>query len=132
MKMIADANVLLRFVLGDDAEQYKLALDTMEKSEAVAVTNHALCEMAWVLRSRYAVSRPAIAATIRGLLETRNVLIDSAAVNAGLATLEAGADFADGVIAYEGRWLGGETFVSFDKKAVAAIAKQGIKAELLG
>jgi predicted nucleic-acid-binding protein len=131
MKMIADTNVLLRFVLGDDAEQYKLALDTMEKSETVAVTNHALCEMAWVLRSRYGVSRPAIAATIRGLLETRNILLDSAAVNAGLAMLEAGADFADGVIAYEGQWLGGETFVSFDKKAVAALAKQGMKAELL-
>ena len=34
MKTIADTNVLLRFVLGDDPEQYKLALDTMEKSEA--------------------------------------------------------------------------------------------------
>jgi hypothetical protein len=35
------------------------------------------------------------------------------------------------VIVYEGVWLGGETFVSFDKKAVAAIAKQGQKARLL-
>jgi predicted nucleic-acid-binding protein len=131
MKIIADTNVLLRFVLGDDPEQYRLALDTMEKSEAVAVSNHALCEMAWVLRSRYSVSRSVIAATIRGLLETRNVVLDSAAVNAGLATHDSGADFADGVIAYEGRRLGGETFVSFDKKAVAAIARQGMKAELL-
>ena len=40
-------------------------------------------------------------------------------------------DFADVVIAYEGQWLGGETFVSFDKKAVAAIARQGIKTKLL-
>ncbi len=131
MKMIADTNVLLRFVLADDPEQYKLALDTMEKSEAVVVTNHAVCEMAWVLRSRYGVSRSAIAATIRGLLETRNVVLDSAAVNAGLTTLEAGADFADGVIEYEGRWLGGETFVSFDKRAVAALEAKGMKAELL-
>jgi predicted nucleic-acid-binding protein len=45
--------------------------------------------------------------------------------------LGAGADFANGVIAYEGRWLGGETFVSFDKKAVTAIAKQGMKTWLL-
>jgi predicted nucleic-acid-binding protein len=59
-------------------------------------------------------------------------VLDSTAVNAGLTTLGSGADFADGVIAYEGRWLGGETFVSFDKKAVAAIAKQGMKAQLLG
>ena len=131
MKIIADTNVLLRFVLDDDPEQYKLALDAMEKSEAVAVTNHALCEMAWVLRSRYGVSRAAIAVTIRGLLETKNVVLDSATVNAGLTALEAGADFADGIIAYEGRWLGGETFVSFDKKTVAAIAKQGLNTQLL-
>jgi len=131
MKIIADTNVLLRFVLDDDPEQYKLALDTLEKSEAVAVSNHALCEMAWVLRSRYGVSRSVIGATIRGLLETSNVVLDSAAVTAGLKTLDAGADFADGVIAYEGAWLGGETFVSFDKKAVSAITEQGIKARLL-
>jgi predicted nucleic-acid-binding protein len=131
MRMIADTNVLLRFVLGDDPKQYKLALETMEKSEAVVVTNHALCEMAWVLRSRYGVSRENIAATISQLRETRNVLIDSAAVDAGLSVLEGGADFADGVIAYEGQRLGGEIFVSFDKKAVAAIAKQDMKARLL-
>jgi predicted nucleic-acid-binding protein len=131
MKIIADTNVLLRFVLGDEPQQYKLALDAMEKSEAVAVTNHALCEMAWVLRSRFGVSRPAIAATIRALLETRNVVLDSATVNAGLTMLEAGADFADGVIDFEGRWLGGETFVSFDKRAVAALEKQGHKTRLL-
>lgn len=132
MRTIADTNVLLRFVLDDDPEQYELALDIMEKSESVAVTNHALCEMAWVLHSRYGVSRSAIAATIRGLLDTRNVVLDSATVNAGLSTLDAGADFADGVIAHEGRWLGGETFVSFDKRAVAAIAEQGHRARLLG
>ena len=31
--------------------------------------------------------------------------------------LNDGGDFADGVIAYEGHWLGAETFVSFDKDA---------------
>ena len=131
MRMIADTNVLLRFVLADDIEQYKLALDAMKKSEAVAVTNHALCEMAWVLRSRYGVSRSAIAATIRGLLDTSNVVLDSATINAGLTMLDAGADFADGVIAHEGRWLGGEVFVSFDRKAVTALDRQGMKAKLL-
>jgi predicted nucleic-acid-binding protein len=48
-----------------------------------------------------------------------------------LAFLKAGGDFADGVIAHEGRWLGGETFVSFDKKAVSLLSGQGVKAKLL-
>ena len=47
------------------------------------------------------------------------------AVDAGLALLEAGGDFADGVIAYEGAWLGGETFVSFDKAAVTSLSELG-------
>ena len=48
----------------------------------------------------------------------------------GLAFLKAGGDFADGLIAYEGSWLGGDTFVSFDKKAVALVARQGQQARL--
>jgi len=45
-------------------------------------------------------------------------VVNRPAAEAGLSLLEAGGDFADGVIAYEGRWLGADTFVSFDKKAV--------------
>ncbi len=53
------------------------------------------------------------------------------ALDAGLAVLDAGGDFADGLIAFEGQWLGGETFVSFDKKAVALIEKRGQAARVL-
>ena len=35
------------------------------------------------------------------------------------------------MIAYEGNWLGAETFVSFDKKAVKLMDKQGKPARLL-
>jgi hypothetical protein len=33
-------------------------------------------------------------------------------------------------IAYEGNWLGGEIFVSFDRRAVSLLAAQGQKARL--
>jgi len=45
--------------------------------------------------------------------------------------LEAGGDFADGVIAHDGQWLGGETFVSFDVQAVQLLDRSGVKARLL-
>jgi len=45
--------------------------------------------------------------------------------------LEAGGDFGDGVIAYEGNWLGGEAFVSFDRKAIALLKAQRHQARLL-
>ena len=131
MKIIADTNLLLRFVVSDDPVQYNLALEILEKAESVVVTNVALCELAWVLRSRYGASRENIAATIIRLRETRNIVLDNAAADAGLSVLEAGADFADGVIDYEGRWLGGETFVSFDKEAVSALTASRQKAKLL-
>ncbi len=49
----------------------------------------------------------------------------------GLAILDAGGDFADGVIAFDGQWLGGEVFVSFDKTAVALLDKGGTATPLL-
>lgn len=131
MKIIADTNLLLRFFVADDPAQYQLALEVMEQAESVVVPNVALCEFAWVLRSSYGTSREKIAAAIVQLGQTGNVVMDNAAVDAGLQVLAAGADFADGVIAYEGRWLGGETFVSFDKKAVSSVEKQGHQARLL-
>lgn len=90
-----------------------------------------LCEFVWVLIRVYGF-QPADAATaIRALLAANNVEANRPAVEAGLSVLEAGRDFADGVIAYERNWLGGETFVSFDKKAVALLTARGQSARLL-
>ncbi len=68
---------------------------------------------------------------IRGLMETRNVVVDRPAVEWGLAALEAGGDFADGVIAFDGAALGADTFVSFDRKAVSVLEAHGRRAKLL-
>jgi predicted nucleic-acid-binding protein len=84
-----------------------------------------------VLRKVYGLQTDDIAAAIRQLLNSASVQVNRPAVDAGLAMLEAGGDFADGVIAYEGSWLGGETFVSFDKQAVALLAATGQAARLL-
>ena len=72
-----------------------------------------------------------ITAAIRALLAAENVRVNRPAVEAGLWMLEAGGDFADGVIAYEGKWLGGDSFVSFDKQAVALLKAAGQPARLL-
>lgn len=131
MKIIADTNVLLRAIVGDDAKQGEAAIDAMAQAAVVAVSVHALCELVWVLRGSYGVSRADTAAVIRQLLGTQNVVLNRPAVEAGLSLLMAGGDFADGVIAFEGRWLGGDTFVSFDQKAVALQTASGHSARLL-
>lgn len=52
-------------------------------------------------------------------------------VLAGLALLESGGDFADGVIAAECDLLGGTEFVSFDQQAIKLLKAQKRKARLL-
>jgi predicted nucleic-acid-binding protein len=131
MKMIADTNVLLRAVLDDDVVQSRASRLALSSADQVVISRHAFCEMVWLLRQRYKMSKTEIAKVIRGYLEADKVITDTSAVRAGLEAMEAGADFADGVIAHEGRRLGGETFVSFDKKAVAALAEMGQKTKLL-
>jgi predicted nucleic-acid-binding protein len=84
-----------------------------------------------VLRRLYGLPSSAAAAAIRALVDASNVEVNRPAVEAGLAMLDAGGDFADGAIAYEGRWLGAETFVSFDRKALEMLKEQGEAARLL-
>lgn len=65
------------------------------------------------------------------MLDAGNVVDDQSAAEAGLAALKAGGDLANGLIAHEGRWLGGDTFVSFDASAVDLLMRQGQDAKLL-
>jgi len=131
MKVAVDTNVLVRAAVRDDQEQTEAAMRIMARAEMVAIAVSCLCEFAWVLRSVYGYRAPSIAKAIRLLLAAENVETDRQVAEAGLAMLDAGGDFADGVIAYEGKWLGAETFVSFDKKAVEMLAAQGVSARLL-
>jgi predicted nucleic-acid-binding protein len=99
--------------------------------QRVAVPLPVLCEFVCVLLRRYGRNAAEIATSIRDLTDSANVRVDRPAVAAGLAVLEAGGDFADGVIAFEGRRLGGSIFVSFDRDAVDLIAASGAEVRLL-
>ena len=131
MKMIADTNVLVRALTEDHAVQSKAARAALQKAEYVAISIPALCELVWVLSQGYKIRPVDIAGTIRVLLNSTNVVVNRPAAEAGLALLDAGGDFADGAIAYEGRWLGAKTFVSFDKKAVRLMEARGDSTQLL-
>ena len=131
MKVAVDTNVLVRAVVLDDPAQGSVAAKVLTDAELIAVATPCLCEFVWVLLRVYGFQPSDAAIAIRALLASANVEMNRPAVEAGLSVLEAGGDFADGVIAYEGNWLGGETFVSFDKKAVALLTAQGQSARLL-
>jgi predicted nucleic-acid-binding protein len=131
VKITLDTNVLVRAAIRDDPAQTSLATGVMERAEILAITMPSLCEFVWVLRSVYGYRAPRIAEAIRRLLAAENVQTNHPAAEAGLAMLDAGGDFADGVIAYEGRWLGAETFVSFDRRGVEKLIARGLEARVL-
>jgi len=115
----------------DDPRQASAAEAALAAASLIAVPNATLCELVWVLGRLYRRNVASIAATIRGILNSANVVCDRQAVEAGLAMLDAGGDFADGVMAYEGLALGADEFVSFDKTAVAQLRRRGLKARAL-
>lgn len=131
MKISVDTNVLVRAVLNDDPAQSRAARKLLREASLIAVPLPCLCELVWVLRQGAKLPKDDVAAAVRSLMDAGNVVVNRPAAELGLAVLEAGGDFADGAIAYEGAWMGGETFVSFDKKAVALLSGQGEAAELL-
>jgi predicted nucleic-acid-binding protein len=131
LRITADTNVLVRASVLDDPNQAKIATEILRSAEIVATPLAALCEYAWVLRQGYRRSRQEIADCIRKLLASPTVRAERLAVDAGLAALDAGGDFADGVIAFTGHRLGGTAFASFDRKAVAVVAAAGGDTHLL-
>jgi predicted nucleic-acid-binding protein len=104
----------------------------LHAAETVVLTLPALCEFVWVTRRGYRRQAAEIADAMRELLAAPSVVVDRPAAEAGLTLLAAGGDFADGVIAFEGRRLGGEVFASFDRRAVDLVAAQGGKTHFLG
>ncbi len=131
MKITPDTNVLVRAATRDDARQGELAETALRDADLIAVTLPALCELVWVLQRGRKVSVGKISMAIHELLASSRVETNRAAVLAGLANMEAGGDFADAVIAIEGRQLGGEVFVTFDRKAAALIKDAGDAVECL-
>ncbi|HEY1363617.1 MAG TPA: type II toxin-antitoxin system VapC family toxin [Xanthobacteraceae bacterium] len=131
MKITADTNVLVRASLMDHAVQGRIAADALLQAECFVVTLVSLCEFAWVLTRGYRRNTTEVAAAIRKLIDASTILVDRPAADAGLAVLEKGGDFADGVIAFEGRRVGANVFTSFDKRAVELIEATGGEAWLL-
>lgn len=132
MKVTLDTNVLVRLATQDDPAQAALALRVLQKATLIAVPTIALCEMVWVLLRGYRYTPTQVAHALRTLLQVRQVVCHTPTVLAGLAQLDMGGDFADGVIAAEGELLGGTEFVSFDQQAIQLLKAQKRKARLLG
>jgi len=117
-----DTNVLVRFLVQDDAAQAKATQDlmaTFTEAEPGFVSREVLVELVWVLERAYALSRTDIADAINGLLEARELVIE-AADRAAIAIdryRKGGPGYADQMIALAGQGAGCGKTVTFDRKA---------------
>lgn len=125
VKVTADTNILVRAAMMDDEVQSPRAARLLVDADIVVVTLVSLCEFAWVMRRVYKQGDGEMAAAIRRLIAVPKIRTDRPAVEAGLAVLEAGGDFADGVVAHCGAANGGDVFASFDRRALELVAKGG-------
>lgn len=131
MRATVGTNVLLRAFLDDHPTQSPAAQQMLNSVEFLAVTLPTLCEFAWVLRKGYKRTRHELSVALETIVGIPNISLDRQAVEAGLALVTAGGDFADGVIAYEGKRLGGDVFLTFDVEAAGLLGKAGVATSLL-
>ena len=119
-----DTNVLLRFVMRDDENQFAKASDFLGSrtpDNPAFISLVVLVEFAWTLRQRYGRSRNEILALVTTLLETRELAFeDESEVSAVVADASRG-DLADHLISYCARRAGCSSPVTFDQGAVKAV-----------
>lgn len=109
-----DTNILVRFFERDDARLTVLADGLLQGPDEFFVSLIVLCEFAWVLRSNYRRRPEEVAKAIRSMVDVEKLMMDRDAVMSGLALLEAGGDFSDGIVLHEARRAGARDVVTFD------------------
>jgi predicted nucleic-acid-binding protein len=117
-----DTNVIVRFLMKDDAEQTALANTVFAELTVVApgfVCREVLVELVWVLQKIYRLPRTDIADAVEGLLGAREIVVESAdQVAVAVDRLrKGGAGFADQMIALAGQGAGCGKTITFDRKA---------------
>ena len=121
--MIAlDTNVLVRYLVADDARQAeaaRLLLEGLTAERPGFVCREVIVELAWVLQRAYGFSRDRIATVFVDLAATENLEVEAAedVARAALSYRQGGAGFSDLMIAAAAERAGADTLYTFDRKA---------------
>ena len=115
-----DTNVLVRYIIQDDAKQSPKAtkiietLDGVEKIGYVSLVS--IVELVWVLGTSYELTRAQVAQALDSLIRAKQLKIESAdQVIRALRVFKAGkSDFADCMIERSANSAGCEKTITFD------------------
>jgi predicted nucleic-acid-binding protein len=122
-----DTNILLRYIVKDDAQQYTKAqtfLKARTADDPAFVSLIVLVELTWVLRRLYRYSRTQVHAVLLLIIETAGLVVEdeyfvSTLVGSGVALKD---ELADHLIAYSAAKAGCAQTLTFDRDAVAAVS----------
>lgn len=118
-----DTNVVLRYMLQDDAKQTPLANHIFESELSAEnpgfISVPTILEIVWVLRSVFRESPARIAAHLEHLLAADLLVIqnEQQVFEAMYALKRGTAEFEDALIGALNRWAGCSTTYTFDRKA---------------
>lgn len=127
-----DTNVLVRYFQRDDAAQTETAgtlIGSFTTARRGFIANGVLIELAWVLASRYKVSRGDVAEIIQRLLLSQEIVIEQASVawEALRIYRASSADFSDCLIERIGAAAGCDYTVTYDKAAAKTAGMRLLK-----
>jgi len=119
-----DTNVLVRYLVRDDQQQFervrRLINRELGKGEPVLVSLLVLLETEWVLRSRYSLGKTQMLLTLSALLEASDLVLEDepAVEHAIYSWKESAANFSDCVINARNRRIGCSATATFDRNAL--------------
>jgi len=117
-----DTNVLVRYIMQDDARQSKLAsrlIESLTVEEPGFVPLVAVIELAWVLSSPFGLVRAQVASALEILLQTKEIQVEHTDVvwRAVRIYRNSSADFADCLIERSAAAAGCDRIMTFDRGA---------------
>ncbi|MGP8032868.1 MAG: PIN domain-containing protein [Steroidobacteraceae bacterium] len=118
-----DTNVLVRFLVRDDPEQFerarRLIRHELGGGETVLISLLVVLETEWVLRSRYKIGKAEIVAALSALLDTVELEFeDEPSLEEAVFTWkDSAAEFADCLISARHRAVGCRATATFDARA---------------
>ena len=108
-----DTNVVVRYLMADDPEQFERAKRLFEVGNILILTT-VLLETEWVLRSTYALPRSAVVDALRRIASHEGVQVQNATlILTALSMAEGGLELADAL--HLAASADCDDFVSFDR-----------------
>lgn len=118
-----DTNILVRYLVQDDAEQGKKAANLIEqysgKKESIFINQIVLCELLWVLERGYKYTKEQTIMVLKGVLGTMEFSFKEHAIllKSAFEYEESQADFSDILIGNLNQEVKCSKTFTFDKKA---------------